>query len=45
MALMVHYALRGFEVPYIRGELESLMKEKKNSIINFLFYGIKQMNK
>ena len=42
MALMVHYALRGFEVPYIRGELESLMMEKKNPIINFLFYGLKK---
>jgi len=42
MALMVHYALKGFEVPYIRGELESLMKEKKDSIISFLFYGIKK---
>jgi len=41
-ALMVHYALRGFEVPYIRGELENLMKKKKDSIIDFLFYGIKK---
>jgi AcrR family transcriptional regulator len=41
-ALMVHYALRGFEVLYIRGELENLMKEKKDSIIDFLFYGIKK---
>jgi len=41
-ALMVHYALKGFEVPYIRGELENLMMEKKDSIIHFLFYGLKK---
>ena len=42
VALMVHHALKGFEIPYIRGELESLMMEKKNPIINFLFYGLKK---
>jgi len=42
VALMVHYALKGFEVPYIRGELKNLMTEKKDSIINFLFYGLKK---
>ena len=42
VALMVHYALKGFEVPYIRGELENLMAEKKDPIINFLFYGLKK---
>lgn len=41
-AAMVHYALKGFEVPYIRGELENLMTEKKDSIIKFLFYGLKK---
>ncbi len=41
-ALMIHNALKGFEVPYIRGELENLMTEKKDSIIDFLFYGLKK---
>ena len=44
VALMVHYALKGFEVPYIRGELENLMTKKKDPIINFLFYGLKNLN-
>ena len=39
---MIHYALKGLEVPYIRGELESLMLKKKKSIINFVFYGLKK---
>ncbi len=42
VALMIHYALKGFEVPYIRGELENLMTEKKDSIIHFLFHGLKK---
>jgi len=42
-ALMIHYALKGFEVPYIRGELEHLMVKKKDSIIDFLFYGLKKV--
>ena len=42
VALMVHYALKGFEVPYIRGELKNLMTEKKDSIIDFLFFGLKK---
>ncbi len=42
VALMFHYALKGFEIPYIRGELENLMTEKKDSIIHFLFYGLKK---
>lgn len=41
-ASMVHYALKGFEVPYIRGELEGLMSEKKNFIIGFVFHGLKK---
>ena len=42
-AQMIHYALKGFEVPYIRGELEQLMLKKKDSIIDFLFYGLKKV--
>ena len=41
-ALMIHHALKGLEIPYIRGELEGLMRERKNSIINFIFYGLKK---
>jgi len=42
VSLMVHQALKGFEIPYIRGELKNLMVEKKESIVNFLFYGLKK---
>ena len=41
-ASMIHYSLKGLEVPYIRGELENQMLEKKNSIISFVFYGLKK---
>jgi AcrR family transcriptional regulator len=41
-ANMLHYALKGFEVPYIRGELENLMSEKKQFITKFVFNGLKK---
>jgi AcrR family transcriptional regulator len=42
VASMLHYALKGFEVPYIRGELESLMSNKKDLISKFVFQGLKK---
>lgn len=41
-ALMINNAVKGMEVPYIRGELEYQMKNKRKQITNFLFFGLKQ---
>ena len=45
MAVVLHHAFRGFEVPYIRGTLSGFTSSDKsgtNSIINLLFNGIKR---
>jgi AcrR family transcriptional regulator len=44
MAIVLHYALRGLEVPYIRGIMNRLdpNKEKPDSVVNLLFNGIKK---
>ena len=39
-ALMIHLALRGFEVSFIKGELQELMNEKKEDIVKFLLKGL-----
>ena len=41
-ALMINNAVKGMEVPYIRGELEYQMKNKRKQITNFLLFGQKQ---
>ena len=43
-ALVIHYALKGIEVPYIRGLLGDFpdnIAHRKNSTINLIFNGIK----
>jgi AcrR family transcriptional regulator len=45
MAVVLHHAFRGLEVPYIRGTLSGFTSSDKsgtNSIINLLFNGIKR---
>jgi AcrR family transcriptional regulator len=44
MANILHYALKGLEVPYIRGIIKGLHSNERNreSIINLLFKGIKK---
>jgi AcrR family transcriptional regulator len=45
MAFILHYALRGLEVPYIQGKMEGVAQaghKKRESIINLLFNGIKK---
>ena len=44
-ALIIHYSLKGIEVPYIRGLLgdsPDKIAQRKNSTINFIFNGIKK---
>ena len=43
-ALIIHYSLKGIEVPYIRGLLgdtPNAMADHKDSVINLIFKGIK----
>jgi AcrR family transcriptional regulator len=45
MAIILHSAFKGLEVPYIRGTIESFSltdKREINSIIGLLFYGLKK---
>ena len=45
MAIVLHHAFKGLEVPYIRGVLKessSIDKEISDSIIKLLFHGIKK---
>ena len=45
MAVVLHHAFKGLEVPYIRGTMPgytSFNKSGRNSIINLLFNGIKR---
>jgi len=45
MAVVLHHALKGLEVPYIRGTMRGFSSTDKsgtNSIINLLFNGIKR---
>ncbi|HOU69204.1 MAG TPA: TetR/AcrR family transcriptional regulator [Paludibacteraceae bacterium] len=39
-SLMIHLALKGFEVSYIKGELQELMNARKKDIVRFLFNGL-----
>ena len=45
MSHLLHYAFKGLEVPYIRGIIKGFSRNEprtRNSIINFLFNGIKK---
>jgi AcrR family transcriptional regulator len=45
MAIILHHALKGLEVPYIRGITKGISNaenEKNNDIVNLLFRGIKK---
>jgi AcrR family transcriptional regulator len=44
MAIVLHHAFKGLEVPYIRGFLDGIVPghEKANSIANLLFNGIRK---
>lgn len=39
-AQMIHYALKGYEVPYIKGELSSQMDTHRGDIFNFITKGL-----
>ena len=40
-ALSLHYALKGFEFPYIRGEFDRITLRKRELIIDTLFNGLR----
>jgi AcrR family transcriptional regulator len=45
MAIILHSAFKGLEVPYIRGVIDSFSETEKrqiNSVIGLLFYGLKK---
>jgi AcrR family transcriptional regulator len=45
MAVVLHHALKGLEVPYIRGTMPGFSSSDRsqiNNITNFLFFGIKK---
>lgn len=47
MAVVLHHALKGLEVPYIRGIMKGFSSSDRgntDSIIKLLFYGIKKKN-
>lgn len=41
-SMIIFYALKGLEVPYIRENLSSEFDKNKNSIVEFIFMGIKK---
>ncbi|MDR1372739.1 MAG: TetR family transcriptional regulator [Dysgonamonadaceae bacterium] len=48
MAIILHSAFKGLEVPYIRGTIDSFSTTEKkeiNSIIGLLFYGLKKIQR
>lgn len=43
MAVVLHHALKGLEVPYIRGIMKGLSSDRRNeAVINLLFNGLKK---
>ncbi|MCC8096004.1 MAG: TetR/AcrR family transcriptional regulator [Tannerellaceae bacterium] len=43
-ALVLHYALKGLEVPYIRGQMGNMISEcikRRDNVVNLIFNGIK----
>jgi len=41
-AIIIFYAIKGMEVPYIRQNISSDFEKNKNSIVEFVFMGIKR---
>lgn len=41
-ALIIFYAIKGLEVPYIRQNISEEFEKNKNSIVEFIFQGIKR---
>ncbi|MDP4239130.1 MAG: TetR/AcrR family transcriptional regulator [Bacteroidota bacterium] len=41
-AIIIFYAIKGLEVPYIRQNINSEFEKNKNSIVEFVFMGIKK---
>jgi len=41
-AIIIFYAIKGMEVPYIRQNISSEFEKNKNSIVEFVFMGIKR---
>lgn len=48
MAIILHSAFKGLEIPYIKGTIESFSSSEKsevNSVVSLLFYGLKKRKK
>jgi AcrR family transcriptional regulator len=41
-SIIIFYAIKGLEVPYIRQNISSEFEQNKNSIVEFVFMGIKK---
>jgi AcrR family transcriptional regulator len=41
-SIIIFYAIKGLEVPYIRQNISSQFEKNKNSIVEFVFMGIKK---
>ena len=41
-AMIIFYAIKGLEVPYIRQNISEDFEKNKNSIVEFVFQGIKR---
>ena len=44
-SMIIFYAIKGLEVPYIRQNISSEFEKNKNSIVEFVFQGIKRDKK
>lgn len=44
-AIIIFYAIKGLEVPYIRQNISNQFEKNKNSIVEFVFNGIKRNSK
>ena len=41
-SIIIFYSIKGMEVPYIRQNISSEFERNKNSIVEFVFQGIKR---
>jgi len=41
-SIIIFYAIKGLEVPYIRQNISAEFEKNKNSIVEFVFMGIKK---
>lgn len=41
-SIIIFYAIKGLEVPYIRQNISDSFEKNKNSIVDFIFQGIKR---